>query len=81
MPPVPLSSSLAQPTHSTPTSPDPVLGASVPKVDPEGWRLVVGEDSHGQHKWVWLEAGERRDSWKQSTEDRYWLGLDTVSEV
>lgn len=47
--------------------------------DLEGWRLVVGKDSHGQHQWVYLSPDDpRRAEWKQSKEDEYWLGLETV---
>ncbi|KAJ9099201.1 hypothetical protein QFC21_004081 [Naganishia friedmannii] len=61
---------------------DPVLPYDVPRTDPEGWRLLVGADSHGQHKWVYLPPGdERRKVWKQGSGDRYWLGLETVAAV
>ena len=43
-----------------------------------GWRLVVGEDSHGQQKWVYLPPGPARDEWKQTKEAKYWLGLGMV---
>ncbi|RXK41597.1 lanosterol synthase [Tremella mesenterica] len=46
------------------------------KTDLTGWRLVVGEDSHGQQKWVYLPPGQARDEWKQTKEAKYWLGLD-----
>lgn len=50
------------------------------RTDLEGWRLVVSEDSHGQHKWVYLPPGDdRRKTWKQSKAAKYWLGLDLVS--
>ena len=49
------------------------------RTDIHGWRLFVSEDSHGQHKWVYLPADDpRRASWPQSTVDKYWLGLETV---
>jgi hypothetical protein len=52
----------------------------IPQTDPAGWRLVVGEDSHGQHKWIYLaETDPRRHTWQQSTVDKYWLGMDIVS--
>jgi hypothetical protein len=61
---------------------DPVFPYDVPRTDPEGWRLVVGADSHGQHKWVYLPPGDdRRREWKQGMGDRYWLGLETVSRA
>lgn len=50
------------------------------QTDLEGWRLIVSEDSHGQHKWVYLdEQDSRRGTWKQTQEARYWLGLQLVS--
>jgi hypothetical protein len=50
-----------------------------PRSDPDGWRLVVGEDSHGQQKWVYLPEGPARKNWKQNKETKYWMGLDIVS--
>ncbi|GHJ90428.1 hypothetical protein NliqN6_6830 [Naganishia liquefaciens] len=48
------------------------------RTDIHGWRLLVSEDSHGQHKWVYLPADDpRRASWPQSTVAKYWLGLET----
>ena len=46
-----------------------------PQTDPLGWRLVVGEDSHGQQKWVYLPPGPARDEWKQCKVAKYALGL------
>ncbi|ORX40148.1 terpenoid cyclases/protein prenyltransferase alpha-alpha toroid [Kockovaella imperatae] len=46
------------------------------KTDYAGWRLKVSEDSHGQHKWVYLPEGEARDAWPQNKIDKYWLGLE-----
>lgn len=52
----------------------------LPRQDLEGWRLVVGQDSHGQHKWVYLaEVDPRSESCVQSKEDKYWLGMEIVS--
>lgn len=48
------------------------------RTDPDGWRLKVSEDSHGQHKWVYLQPGPQRDAWPQNTVDRYSQGLETV---
>jgi hypothetical protein len=51
-----------------------------PRTDLAGWRLQVSQDSHGQHKWVYLaEDDPRRQSWVQNEGTRYWLGLDLVS--
>jgi hypothetical protein len=56
------------------------ISGGLPKQDLEGWRLVVGEDSHGQHKWVYLPEGDpQRLAMPQTKEDKYWLGLDIVS--
>ncbi|KAJ9100955.1 hypothetical protein QFC19_005351 [Naganishia cerealis] len=57
---------------------DSVLPGNVPRTDPEGWRLLVSQDSHGQHKWVYLYPEDsRRETWQQSKMDKYWLGLNT----
>lgn len=48
------------------------------QTDPAGWRLKVGEDSHGQHKWVYLPPGPERDAWPQNAVDKYSIGLPTV---
>lgn len=80
MPPVPLPShplSLDPSTLPFPTTQDRTLSVPAPQTDPEAWRLIVGEDSHGQHKWRMREEG-RGDKERQSVEDRYWLGLETV---
>lgn len=54
--------------------------SGLPSQDLEGWRLVVGEDSHGQHKWVYFPEGDpQRLARPQTKEDRYWLGMNTVS--
>ncbi|WVR06302.1 hypothetical protein IAU60_003332 [Kwoniella sp. DSM 27419] len=47
-----------------------------PVTDLAGWRLKVGEDSHGQHKWVYLRDGKEREAWPQINVEKYWLGLD-----
>lgn len=49
------------------------------RTDPAGWRLKVSEDSHGQHKWVYLPPGAARDAWPQAHVDVYSMGLETVS--
>lgn len=48
------------------------------RTDPLGWRLVVSEDSHGQHKWVYLPEGPQREEWPQSQEAKYWSGMEFV---
>lgn len=51
------------------------------KTDLEGWRLLVSEDSHGQHKWAYLQEDDpRRESWKQTDAAKYWLGLKIVRD-
>jgi lanosterol synthase len=47
-----------------------------PRTDPLGWRLVIGEDSHGQQKWKYLSPGPARDEWKQDKVTKYALGLE-----
>lgn len=37
------------------------------------WRLEV---DHGRHVWHYLESDKECESWPQSDEDKYWLGLD-----
>lgn len=48
------------------------------RTDPDGWRLKVGEDSHGQHKWVYLSTAAQREAWPQQPVDKYSMGLPTV---
>lgn len=48
------------------------------RTDPDGWRLKVSEDSHGQQKWVYLQPGAQREAWPQTVVDRYSQGLETV---
>lgn len=56
-------------------------GAGAGRTDPQGWRLLVGQDSHGQHKWVYLEEEDERKAWgEQTVEEKWWLGLKTVSQ-
>jgi lanosterol synthase len=50
----------------------------MPRTDLLGWRLKVGEDNHGQHKWVYLPEGPARKEWPQTTMDKYAIGLETV---
>ncbi|WRT67730.1 uncharacterized protein IL334_004702 [Kwoniella shivajii] len=50
-----------------------------PQTDLTGWRLKVGEDSHGQQKWIYLHDPKERESWPQDVTEKYWLGLDTCS--
>lgn len=56
-------------------------GYTPPTTDLLGWRLKVGEDNHGQHKWVYLPEGEAREAWPQSKMDKYAVGLEMVSVV
>lgn len=49
---------------------------SPPRTDPLGWRLIIGEDSHGQQKWTYLPPGPARDEWKQCKVAKYALGLE-----
>lgn len=46
------------------------------RTDPAGWRLKVSEDSHGQHKWLYLPP-EQRDAWPQTAVDKYSMGEPT----
>ncbi|WVQ96729.1 hypothetical protein IAU59_003836 [Kwoniella sp. CBS 9459] len=53
----------------------------IPTTDLTAWRLKVGEDSHGQHKWVYLRNEKQREEWPQNNTEKYWLGLEvTVPE-
>ncbi|WVQ83002.1 hypothetical protein IAT38_005140 [Cryptococcus sp. DSM 104549] len=47
-----------------------------PTTDLTAWRLLVGQDSHGQQKWVYLKDPAEREAWKQNEVEKYWLGLD-----
>lgn len=47
------------------------------KTDLTRWRLEV---DHGRHVWHYLKTDKECEQWPQSKEDRYWLGLDIVSD-
>lgn len=46
-------------------------------VDRSRWRLEVGQDS--RHVWHYLKTDQQLKDWPQSTADKYYLGLPTVS--
>lgn len=48
-----------------------------PFTDYTRWRLKA--DDGGRHIWHYLETDEEVQKWPQSTVDKYWLGLPTVS--
>lgn len=50
----------------------------MPRTDLLGWRLKIGEDNHGQHKWVYLPKGPAREAWPQTKMDKYAIGLEMV---
>ena len=54
-------------------------GYQVKRTDPLGWRLKVSEQSHGQHKWVYLPPGQVREEWPQDLASKYWSGMPLVS--
>ncbi|KAH8090819.1 putative lanosterol synthase [Filobasidium floriforme] len=59
------------------TSTTPAKDYPYDRTDLEGWRLVVSEDSHGQHKWIYLGQDDpRRETWEQSQPAKYWLDLN-----
>ncbi|WFD32203.1 lanosterol synthase [Malassezia sp. CBS 17886] len=49
----------------------PPLGAT----DRARWRLCVSDG--GRHVWHYLASDTEAAAWPQTTEDKYWLGLDT----
>ena len=51
------------------------------QTDPLGWRLKVSEQSHGQHKWVYLAPGPSRDAWPQDKASKYWSGMEVVCMI
>lgn len=53
----------------------------MPRTDLYGWRLKVGDDNHGQHKWMYLPEGPARDAWPQTKMDKYAIGLEMVRMV
>jgi lanosterol synthase len=55
-----------------------VKGAGDAKTDYSRWRL---HDDRGCQIWHYLETEEEVEAWPQSTADKYFLGLDTVSKV
>jgi lanosterol synthase len=46
------------------------------RTDYTKWRL---KDDRGCHTWHYLKTEEEIKAWPQSTADKYFLGLDTVS--
>jgi lanosterol synthase len=46
------------------------------KTDYTRWRL---KDDRGCQTWHYLESEEEIKAWPQSTADKYFLGMDTVS--
>ena len=53
------------------------IDLSSEKVDRSRWRLEVGKDS--RHVWHYLKTDQQVKDWPQSTSDKYFLGLPTVS--
>ncbi|KAK1925398.1 terpenoid cyclases/protein prenyltransferase alpha-alpha toroid [Papiliotrema laurentii] len=51
------------------------------QTDPLGWRLKVSEQSHGQHKWVYLAPDPSRDAWPQDKASKYWSGMEVGAPV
>lgn len=51
-------------------------GARDEKTDYSRWRL---EDDRGCQIWHYLETDEQCEKWPQSTADKYFLGMETVS--
>lgn len=47
------------------------------RTDFSRWRLKA--DDNGRHVWHYLRTDEECAAWPQTTYDKYWLGLDTVS--
>lgn len=48
------------------------------KTDPTRWRL---RNVHGEQTWHYLESDEELKAWPITTADKYYMGLDTVSEL
>lgn len=46
------------------------------KTDLSRWRLRVSDG--GRHVWHYLDTEQEAESWPQTPEDKYWLGLPTV---
>lgn len=46
------------------------------RTDPARWRLL---DDRGRQTWHYLQSEQELESWPQSSADRYFLGLPTVS--
>ena len=47
------------------------------KTDHTRWRL---KDDRGRQTWHYLSSDEELKQWPMTTADKYYLGLDTVSE-
>lgn len=57
-----------------------VSDGTVPSTDLARWRLKTSDGSHGRHTWHYLpDDPQALADWPQTEEDKYWLGLKTVS--
>lgn len=71
-------------SQSAPPAPPPPLQdysykpPSNPSTNLLNWRFRASHGSHGRHEWIYLRTKEEQDAWPQTTEDRFWLGLETV---
>lgn len=53
---------------------------TITATDAERWRFRASHGSHGRHTWHYLSNDpQEQRKWPQTEEDRYWLGLKTVS--
>ncbi len=52
------------------------LSSSSQKTDRLRWRLL---DESGRHTWHYLKTDEELAAWPQTTADKYYMGLPTVS--
>ena len=48
------------------------------RTDPRRWRML---DEGGRHTWHYLLSEEQAKAWPQSTADKWYLGLPTVSQT
>lgn len=53
--------------------------SSSDSTDYSRWRLKA--DDNGRHIWHYLNSDDECAAWPQSTYDKYWLGLNTVSDT
>lgn len=67
----------AKTSNGTPKNMQKIEHPPDEKTDHQRWRL---RDERGRQTWEYLAEGEAVKQWPQSVADKYYLGLETVSD-